>query len=357
MRDEFKAYGQISINSDFSLGMTARQEDLLRRMMTEQQESTPEQVKKAENVLLWINKNYNDIVNVAHMEKKAGTHYRYLGKSNVKETLIIQKNKFQAAATKLNSIRNVANMKVTPKPKESLEPGELPKPVKNNEEVPKTKKINNKTSKLNTTVSQLGKMNRTKTGGMRDEFKAYGQISINPDFSLEMTARQEDLLRRMMTEQQESNPEQVKKAEKNKFQAAATKLTSVRNVANMKVTPKPKESPEQVPVKNNQEVPKKKNITKETSKLNTPAITKEKKTEGNSEKSVNFDQSQRDSLETKHHNETTLQKRTKTQTTEEPNLSMIDIRSHLKSICIMKSPWKTYHKVSTYKNRNEMLCS
>ena len=60
MRDDFRAFGQITINKDGSLGgMTARQEDLLHQMMTEQEESNPEQVKKAENVLSWIQKNYN----------------------------------------------------------------------------------------------------------------------------------------------------------------------------------------------------------------------------------------------------------------------------------------------------------
>ena len=112
MRSEFKAFGQISINpEDFSLGMTARQEDLLHQMMTEQEESNPEQVKKAEKVLSWITKNYN----VADVEKKDGTHHGELktGKSNVKETLFVHKNKFQAAASKLNTVQNLANMKVT----------------------------------------------------------------------------------------------------------------------------------------------------------------------------------------------------------------------------------------------------
>ena len=70
MRDEFKAFGQISINPDFSLTMTSRQEDLLHQMMTKQEESNPEQVKKAENVLSWIHKNYN----VADVEEEDGTH-------------------------------------------------------------------------------------------------------------------------------------------------------------------------------------------------------------------------------------------------------------------------------------------
>ena len=132
MRSEFKAFGQISINpEDFSLGMTARQEDLLHQMMTEQEEWNPEQVKKAEKVLSWINKNYN----VADVEKKDGTHHGELktGKSNVKERLFIHKNKFQAAASKLNTVQNLTNVKVTKskeprglsKPKEALKPIEI----------------------------------------------------------------------------------------------------------------------------------------------------------------------------------------------------------------------------------------
>ena len=81
MRAEFKDYGQIAINpEDFSLSMTPRQENLLRQMMTKQEEADPEQVKKAENVLSWINKNYD----VDEVEEKDGTHRAELktGKSN-----------------------------------------------------------------------------------------------------------------------------------------------------------------------------------------------------------------------------------------------------------------------------------
>ena len=239
MRDEFKAFGHISINPDFSLGMTARQEDLIHRMMTEQEESNPEQVKKAEKVLSWINKNYNDIVNVAAVEKKDGTHHGELGKSNEKETLIIEKKKFQEAAKKLNTVQNVAKMKVTPKPKETLEPGKLPKPVQNTQEVPEQKKMTEKTLKPNTTI-----------------------------------------------------------------------------------------------------------ITNKSA---------DTKTEGNSKTSVDTTQSKRVPLETKNDGLTTLRKPTKTQTKEEADFSKIDVMSQLKSICIMESPWKTYHKVPTHDNKNEYV--
>merc|ERR1711971_994215 len=130
MRSEFKASGQISINpEDFSLGMTARQEDLLHQMMTEQEESNPEQVKKAEKDLSWITKNYN----VANVEKKDGTHHGELktGKSNVKETLFVHKNKFQAAASKLNTVQNLVNVKVTKskEPRGPLKPEGALKPI------------------------------------------------------------------------------------------------------------------------------------------------------------------------------------------------------------------------------------
>ena len=212
MRDEFKAFGQIDINPDFSLGMTSRQEDLLHQMMTKQEESNPEQVKKAENVLSWIQKNYN----VADVVEKDGTHHGELysapiksgkGKSSVKETVIIHKNKFQAAAKKLNTVQNLANVKVTPKPAP-----ELPKPAT---ELPKPKEV----------------------------------------------------------PQQKELPKQ-------------------------KEVPQPKEVPQQKEIAN----------PKESSKPNPPTL------------------------------------RNKPQTTHEPDLSEIEIMNQLKSLCIMESPWKSYHQ-------------
>merc|ERR1712130_219950 len=72
----------------------------------------------------------------------------------------------------------------------------------------------------------MGKMKRTKTGKMRDDFRAFGQITILKDGSLGgMTARQEDLLHQMMTEQEESNPEQVKRPRM--FSPGSTRTTTL----------------------------------------------------------------------------------------------------------------------------------
>ena len=128
MRAEFKDYGQIAINpEDFSLSMTPRQENLLRQMMTSQEEADPEQVKKAENVLSWINKNYD----VDEVEEKDGTHRAELktGKSNVKEDLFIRlaktpQNKFQAAVSKVRTIQNLA--KAGSNSKENQKSKEIP---------------------------------------------------------------------------------------------------------------------------------------------------------------------------------------------------------------------------------------
>merc|ERR1712130_913098 len=141
MRDDFRAFGQFTINKDGSLGgMTARQEDLLHQMMTEQEESNPEQVKKAENVLAWIHKNYN----VTDVEEEDGTHHGELQTSSEIEE---KKNKFIAAAKKLNTVQNLANVKLSnPKPEEPLKQTELPK----TKEAPQEKKITKEKGNSNT---------------------------------------------------------------------------------------------------------------------------------------------------------------------------------------------------------------
>ena len=141
MRAEFKDYGQIAINpEDFSLSMTPRQENLLRQMMTKQEEADPEQVKKAENVLSWINKNYD----VDEVEEKDGTHRAELktGKSNVKEDLFIRlaktpQNKFQAAVSKVRTIQNLAKAGSADisEPKGIPQERELPNTKENQKEI------------------------------------------------------------------------------------------------------------------------------------------------------------------------------------------------------------------------------
>jgi len=265
MRSEFKAFGQISINpEDFSLGMTARQEDLLHQMMTEQEESNPEQVKKAEKVLSWINKNYN----VADVEKKDGTHHGELktGKSNVKERLFIHKNKFQAAASKLNTVQNLTNVKVT----KSKEPRGLSKP--------------------------------------KEALKPIEILKIK-----EIPAQKE-------TSKSRESP-------KSKEPSKPIKL------------PKPKERQKEI------------TEAKETPRPNKTVIIEHKEI---IDKSVDSNQSRGVPLETKSESVgeklsqpdggTTLRKSPKTHTTDEPASSKIDIMSQLKSLCIMESPWKSYHK-------------
>ena len=141
MRAEFKDYGQIAINpEDFSLSMTPRQENLLRQMMTKQEEADPEQVKKAENVLSWINKNYD----VDEVEEQDGTHRAELktGKSNVKEDLFIRlaktpQNKFQAAVSKVRTIQNLAKAGSAniSEPKGIPQERELPNTKENQKEI------------------------------------------------------------------------------------------------------------------------------------------------------------------------------------------------------------------------------
>merc|ERR1711983_12516 len=153
MRDDFRAFGQITILKDGSLGgMTARQEDLLHQMMTEQEESNPEQVKKAENVLSWIHKNYN----VADVEEEDGTHHGELQTSSEieekknKDKAAEKKNKFIAAAKKLNTVQNLANVKVSnPKPEEPPKQTEIPQ----TKEAPQEKKITKEKENSNTNTT------------------------------------------------------------------------------------------------------------------------------------------------------------------------------------------------------------
>ena len=72
MRAEFNNYGKIEIcPNTFNLGMTARQEGLLHQMMlNKEEESNPEKVKQAENVLSWINKHY-DVEDVEEKDAEA----------------------------------------------------------------------------------------------------------------------------------------------------------------------------------------------------------------------------------------------------------------------------------------------
>merc|ERR1711983_721835 len=112
-------------------------------MMTEQEESNPEQVKKAENVLSWIHKNYN----VADVEEEDGTHHGELQTSSEIEE---KKNKFIAAAKKLNTVQNLANVKVSnPKPEEPPKQTEIPQ----TNEAPQEKKITKEKENSNTNTT------------------------------------------------------------------------------------------------------------------------------------------------------------------------------------------------------------
>jgi len=158
MRAEFNNYGKIEICPDtFNLGMTARQEGLLHQMMlNKEEESNPEKVKQAENVLSWINKHYD----VEDVEEKDGSHHGELkkpGKLNVKDDLFIHlgkqnchKAKFTAAISK---VKNIQKFSEDRKGKQNLvgpaasspKPAEPPKPIKDVE--PSDKKITKETAK------------------------------------------------------------------------------------------------------------------------------------------------------------------------------------------------------------------
>ena len=162
MRAEFNNYGKIEICPDtFNLGMTARQEGLLHQMMlNKEEESNPEKVKQAENVLSWINKHYD----VEDVEEKDGTHHGELkkpGKLNVKDDLFIHlgkqnshKAKFTAAISKVKNIQKFSEDKngkqnLAGPTASSPKPAEPPKPIKNVK--PSEKEITKETVK--TTLS------------------------------------------------------------------------------------------------------------------------------------------------------------------------------------------------------------
>ena len=111
-RDVLTAIGKLDINPlTGELRMTARQGDLVKQMMlNKEEESSPEQVKKAEKVLSWINNNYE----LEHVKKNDGTHHGSLKKEklSVKDDFIVRlgkenphKKKFQAAIGKVKNIQ------------------------------------------------------------------------------------------------------------------------------------------------------------------------------------------------------------------------------------------------------------
>ena len=111
-RDVLTAIGKLDINPlTGELRMTARQGDLVKQMMlNKEEESSPEQVKKAEKVLSWINNNYE----LEHVEKNDGSHHGSLKKEklSVKDDFIVRlgkenphKKKFQAAIGKVKNIQ------------------------------------------------------------------------------------------------------------------------------------------------------------------------------------------------------------------------------------------------------------
>ena len=138
-RDVLTAIGKLDINPlTGELRMTARQGDLVKQMMlNKEEESSPEQVKKAEKVLSWINNNYE----LVHVKKNDGTHHGSLKKEklSVKDDFIVRlgkenphKKKFQAAIGKVKNIQKfsepihrneiVEEAKEKDRPKETCKP-------------------------------------------------------------------------------------------------------------------------------------------------------------------------------------------------------------------------------------------
>ena len=106
-------------------------------MLNKEEESSPEQVMKAEKVLSWINNNYE----LEHVEKHDGTHHGSLKKEklSVKDDFIVRlgnenphKKKFQAAIGKVKNIQKfsepihrneiVEEAKEKDRPKETCKP-------------------------------------------------------------------------------------------------------------------------------------------------------------------------------------------------------------------------------------------
>ena len=138
-RNVLTAIGKLDINPvTGELRMTARQGDLVKQMMlNKEEESSPEQVKKAEKVLSWINNNYE----LEHVKKHDGTHHGSLKKEklSVKDDFIVRlgkenphKKKFQAAIFKVKNIQKfsepihrneiVEGAKEKDRPKETCKP-------------------------------------------------------------------------------------------------------------------------------------------------------------------------------------------------------------------------------------------
>ena len=138
-RDVLTAIGKLDINPlTGELRMTARQGDLVKQMMlNKEEESSAEQVKKAEKVLSWINNNYE----LVHVKKNDGTHHGSLKKEklSVKDDFIVRlgkenphKKKFQAAICKVKNIQKfsepIHRNKAVEEAKEKDRPKETCKP-------------------------------------------------------------------------------------------------------------------------------------------------------------------------------------------------------------------------------------